>query len=260
MRKTPRVALALFAALLLVLGVGACGEDSDGELSATTTAEPSIHDQLQGGAERPADPEALPTEGGTAGQGPGPTTPPPSSAPATTTSPSSSKEESRRDARRREAYERKRYGAPSPQSAPFAKYSGPASEGKLHLAEFGEEADGGERAAVGAAIAAYLAAAKAGEWASACRYLAAASQAQGASCPKQLATAFSPSGGLDRDELPSAPEGVASLRIETGGRAGEGAGFALFHGGDGSDYWVAVKREDGDWRLLSVTPQPFAAD
>jgi hypothetical protein len=171
-------------------------------------------------------------------------------------------QERRREARERAAYERKRYGSPSPQSAPFAKYSGSSSQGKLHLAEFGSEAEEAARREVQGAIGEYLQATRAGGWALACGYLAAEARAQ----VNELAKSEGCGTGLTavirmlgkNDTLSVEPsDGIASLRIQEGGRSGEGVGFALFHGSDGGDYWMAVKRQGGEWKVLSVVPQPF---
>ncbi|HWI96825.1 MAG TPA: hypothetical protein VNS60_12230 [Solirubrobacterales bacterium] len=68
----------------------------------------------------------------------------------------------------------------------------------------------------------------------------------------------SPLGSSGGDGSPIyAPEGISSLRIQKGGSSGDGAGFALFHGSDGTDRWLAMKVEDGKWKLLSASPQPF---
>lgn len=137
----------------------------------------------------------------------------------------------------------------------------------MHLAEFGDEADGDSHQEVSSLVSSYLAAIKAKEWRHACESLAAglvsqifpANAAKGASpsCGESLQSAISAFGGDAGRRDISASEGVSSLRIETGGRAGEGAGFALFHGSDGKDYWLAVRREGGEWKLISIAPQPF---
>jgi hypothetical protein len=174
----------------------------------------------------------------------------------------------RREARERAAYEHKRYGDPSPQSESFEKYShlpdtSSATRG-LHLAEFGDEADSDSRQAVSSVVSSYLAAIEGGNWERACASLSAGLQSQilagtgnPSSCGEALHTAVSAFNEATGRKSISAPEGVASLRIETGGRAGEGAGFALLHGDDGSDYWLAVRREGGEWRLISLVPQLF---
>lgn len=168
----------------------------------------------------------------------------------------------------KEAYERKRYGTPSEESEPFAKYSGEGAV-PLHLAEYGDEQSAEERAEVGSALKAYLQATAAEEWDTACTYLAAGMKGQfetvaqqAKSSPKpncgDILKAFveKPTPGVVRFQV-LGPEGVASLRIKEGGLAGEGAGFALFHGTNGKDYWMIVRREGGQWMINSMVPQPF---
>jgi|GEM_PF-5681708 len=156
-------------------------------------------------------------------------------------------------------------GSVSPQSSAFKQYSG-KGQAKLHLAEFGDEASNSSRGDASEVVVAYLQASGAEEWEKACGYLSATIKAQisglskeskSGGCAETLPTmieTFSPKG----DHAPIyAPEGIASLRIKEGGLAGEGAGFALFHGSDGEDHWLALKREGGKWLVLSTSPQPF---
>jgi hypothetical protein len=177
---------------------------------------------------------------------------------------------SKSEAAKRAAYEKKRYGSPSPQSAPFSKYSGQSSakgQPALHLAEFGKEAAEARRREAGGVIEEYLQAKGAGEWEKACAYLAAdvKAQAEGLAkaqgteggCGPALAMIVKTFGGDNRAGPLQASQGIASLRVQEGGRSGEGAGFALFHGSDGADYWMAVKREGGAWKVLSPAPQPL---
>jgi hypothetical protein len=56
-----------------------------------------------------------------------------------------------------------------------------------------------------------------------------------------------------RENLATA--GVSSLRV----KAGAGAGFALFHGSDGADYWMPMKVEAGKWKVLSPAPTDLSA-
>jgi hypothetical protein len=160
----------------------------------------------------------------------------------------------------RAAFERTRFGRPSPSSAPFSKYSG-KGQARLHLAEFGSEADSSAHDQAEAVVDSYLLAVKEGDWAEACGYLMAevraqierpadeSEQAAGRGCAEALPLTVKLS---SRGKIPAyAPVGIASLRIESG------AGFALFHGSDGDDHWVAVKRDAGEWKVLSTTPQPF---
>lgn len=184
---------------------------------------------------------------------------------ASSPSPSSSGKDSTgaepQPARERAAYERERYGKPSALSAPFARYSGKGKT-KLHLAEFGAEASGGERAEIEVVVEDYLAAIEARRWDEACAQLWAAAQQELVSLlPKTLqdggcgaalrvfVESFEGAGGKTRV---LGADGIVSLRVE------QGSGFALFHAGDGGDYWLAVKDGDEGWAPLSLVPQPFA--
>jgi hypothetical protein len=155
-------------------------------------------------------------------------------------------------------------GEVSSQSAEFQKYS---QRGKLHLAEFGDEAGSDSRREAEAVLVSYLEATGQEDWAKACAYLSplataqfeAAKQISGQSCGKTLAR-FAKSSRRKEGNGDSpiyASRGIASLRIEEGGLAGAGAGFALFHGSDGKDHWMAMKVEDGAWKIISALPQPF---
>jgi hypothetical protein len=177
------------------------------------------------------------------------------------------KKHARRVARERVAYERERFGAPSRRSAPFAKYSSESDpQSHLHLAEFGDEAGAGDRAEVQEVLSAYLAAVKAQEWDVACSHLIEEDQAQIGAMATENGGEGTCAGGLpealttfDHSTHPkpdSAPDGVASLRIQRGGLSGEGAGFALFRS-EGADYWIGVKREGGAWRLLTISAEEF---
>lgn len=252
MKAPLTVMIALLASVTCLVG---CGGDSSG-----STAPPAPGAQTGSPSAPSAAAEAAKSEGAReAGAGGGKGTP-------TAQSPA---EERKREARERATYERKRYGAPSARSAPFAKYSGKAAKGApgLHLAEFGEEAEGADLAETQAAIQGYLDATAGAEWERACGYLAAearvqveALESQGgqpSSCSLALPKFLSAFGKGAGQAGVHAPEGVASLRVQEGGRAGEGAGFALFHGSDGNDHWMAVKRQEGQWRVISLSPQSF---
>lgn len=157
-------------------------------------------------------------------------------------------------------------GKVSARSKSFQKYSAP---GKLHLAEFGHEAKGSSRDEADEVVVAYVEAVGHEEWEAACRYLSATVKAQlgqpGATsaspgeCPKLLAEASESElwRKMSHGSPIYAPEGIASFRIKEGGRAGGGAGFALFHGSDGEDHWLAIKVEEGRWRVLTPHPEPF---
>jgi hypothetical protein len=158
-------------------------------------------------------------------------------------------------------------GKVSQQSESFQQYSAP---GKLHLAEFGHEAEGESRGEADEVALGYLEAAAHEEWANACGYLMeqikaeltqlfAKSDPSAKDCPEQLAQmSKSQLWRKASDGSPiSAPEGISSIRIKEGGLARGGAGFALFHGSDGEDHWLAMKVEGGEWKVLSTSPQPF---
>ena len=239
-----RLALALLA--VLALGLGGCGGGGD---ETTTEGRGGSTQARTGQGEGP---------GGEAGGVQAAAKDP---APAHPVAEENRAQERRREARERAAYEHKRYGDPSKQSESFEKYSHQAGP-HLHLAEFGAEADSEGRQEVSSIVSSYLAAIAAGHWERACESLAASLESliptnDPSSCGGALQSAVSAFERAAGRESISAPEGVASLRIQTGGRAGEGTGFALFHGSDGKDYWLAVKREGGEWRLISVVPQPL---
>jgi hypothetical protein len=233
MRTARKRWLATVAAATALAAAG-CGGGDDSESSSTAATPP----------ERPGETSGSP-------------------APASQSSSSGEKGDAKKgEARERAEYERERYGSTSPESAPFEKYAERAGP-KLHLAEFGDEADGGDREAAEAAVVAYLTDVVAGRWDEACTYLQEgafseileATSDSGADCGAALRAAikmFEESGG----GRTAVPDSISSLRIETGEMAGEGAGFALFHTVDG-DRWIAVRKEGGEWKLVSIAPQPF---
>jgi len=154
-----------------------------------------------------------------------------------------------------------REGVVSPRSASFQKYSGKGAA-QLHIAEFGVEASDEDRTRAEATILAYLRATEKGDWDAACAYVSATLRAQiDEIARRSAASAGEPECGEILKVLGEgvkaspvdAPNGISSLRV----KEGPGGGFALFHGGDGSDYWMTVKREQGDWKVLSAAPQRF---
>jgi hypothetical protein len=155
-------------------------------------------------------------------------------------------------------------GVVSARSTAFQKYSGKGA-GHLHIAEFGIEASDKDRREVQSAIDTYLKALGNGEWDRACGMVSEvlkqeiaeiAAQAQGAprpSCGEILKALSKASRGQGEQSPISAPRGISSLRI----REGPGAGFALFHGSNGEDYWITVKRETGTWNVTAAAPRLF---
>jgi hypothetical protein len=152
----------------------------------------------------------------------------------------------------------------SPQSAPFHKYSGDAP-GQLHIAEFGVEGSESERREVAAVVTPYLKAVGAGDWKRACGYLSdnlveqfeeiakKSKRPTEPTCAEILRALVASSNRKSGESLVQAPDGIASLRIKDP----PGGGFALFHGSDGKDYWMTVRREGGGWGVMSPTPEAF---
>lgn len=136
------------------------------------------------------------------------------------------------------------------------------SSGVTEIPAFGSEAPAGARRGAGAAIEAYLRAQAAGDWARACSRLSALTRATFGQLIAKLPEVDDCADALrlSVEELSKSarlyqgPVEVAALRIKRGGPAGEGAGFALFHGEDGRDYWITTRREAGEWKVVSTTP------
>lgn len=133
--------------------------------------------------------------------------------------------------------------------------------GDNSIQNYGEEADGGETEAANAALTAYLTARAKGDWAKQCALLSKAavepleqlasraSQLKGKSCAAILAALMAQGPASTRANPLTG--GVASLRFE-----GE-QGFALFHGPDGTDYFVPMVNEDGKWKVGAIAPSEF---
>jgi hypothetical protein len=154
----------------------------------------------------------------------------------------------------------------SPQSASFEKYSGDGP-GQLGIAEFGVEGSESERNRVQGVVVPYLQAVGAGDWWRACGYLsdnlvaqfeeiaAKSKRPTKPTCAEILRALVSSSTRRSGEPLVRAPGGIASLRIKDP----PGGGFALFHGSDGEDHWMTVRREGDIWGVMSPTPEAFLA-
>jgi hypothetical protein len=131
--------------------------------------------------------------------------------------------------------------------------------GRTDIPAFGVEADAGDREQVEQVLNAYLLAAGEGEWPRACEYLAESISAElerfakrsGRGCVASLPHV------IDLISKYQNPYFGSVSRLGLRVKESAGAGFALFHGDDGSDYWVAVKIEGGRWRVLSTLPTPL---
>lgn len=147
---------------------------------------------------------------------------------------------------------------------PLAGYpQGPTREfivpgGDNVVQEFGTEASPAERRQVSSMIEAWMRARAAGDWDEECRYLhekkiesaiAAAQQfsQRKVDCAAALKTLSGLPGAASRKNTMSEP--VASLRI------GEGHGYAQYHGREGRDWIVAVRRQDGSWKISELEPK-----
>jgi hypothetical protein len=146
---------------------------------------------------------------------------------------------------------------PEPSSPPTPGFKD--TSGKTHIPAFGVEASDNTRTGVQAVLDAYLRAARAGDWKKVCSYLYGTNKAElqkisgrRGGCGKTFPSLLK---RYTADRQPYfGPARLSGLRI----KAGTSAGFALFHGTDGNDYWVAMKREGGQWKIISALPQPLS--
>jgi hypothetical protein len=133
--------------------------------------------------------------------------------------------------------------------------------GDNSIQEFGEEGDGGERAAANAAVDALYRAMASGDYTEVCakylstknieqiKFLAEKSpQVKGKSCAEVLGGLSQVSGGRSPDKP---ADGVESLRIE-----GDTA-FAIWRGQDGNGYALPLISEGGAWKLTALAPTPL---
>lgn len=137
------------------------------------------------------------------------------------------------------------------------------TSGVTDIPAFGSEASPVQRSAARQVLSAYLRATGEGEWTRACAHLSAITMGQLQQVVEQLPRAKDESCGealrllLQLGPSYQGPTKLVALRIKEGGGAGDGAGFALFHGNDGIDYWVTMRLEGGQWKVLSTAPQPL---
>jgi hypothetical protein len=138
------------------------------------------------------------------------------------------------------------------------------TSGVTDIPAFGGDAGAAELAEAQKALAVYLGALQAKNWNRACAYLDTATAAQlrrllakvrrisNKTCGEavRLLLADPPAGQVPY----TGPAQLAALRLKRGGAAGEGAGFALFHGRD-DDYWITMRLEGGQWKVTALAPQ-----
>jgi hypothetical protein len=197
-------------AVLIALGLGACG--GDGEDGTNNSSTPATTQETPGSA----------TAEGEDGSGPG------------------------------------GEGGDGPEEA-SAEFRTPGGDNSIQ--NFGEEADAAELEAATEALEGFLAARAASDWAGQCENLAIAAvkpleqlaeqspQLKGKDCATILKAL---SGGLPASTRANTlTEGVASLRVE-----GE-RGFALYHGPKGVDFFVPMAKENGEWKVGTLSPTEF---
>jgi hypothetical protein len=138
---------------------------------------------------------------------------------------------------------------------PTRQFIAPGADNTVQ--EFGREATAAERNQVSRMVEAWLRARVMGHWGEVCSYLhrknaayaiVTGSEVTGkklTSCARGLAALTRYSGEAPRDNIKG---GVASLRIEAG------HGFAQYHGKEGRDWVLPVRREDGNWKISDLYP------
>jgi hypothetical protein len=135
--------------------------------------------------------------------------------------------------------------------------------GDNSVQEFGEEADSEEFEAAAAALHNFLDARAEGNWAAACQYMSQgvtesfeqfASRAKGAedtSCGTVLEQLTNPAAApLLKEE--AAKASVGSLRIE------DERAFVIYTGLDGTIMAMPMENEDGDWKVASLAGTPLS--
>jgi len=139
------------------------------------------------------------------------------------------------------------------------------TSGVTDIPAFGGDASAAELEEAQQVLVVYLGALQAKDWNRACAHLDTTTAAQ----LRQLLSkvrriAHKTCGEAVRLLLADPPTGqipylgpaqLSALRLKRGEAAGEGAGFALFHGKDGNDYWITMRLEGGQWKVTALAPQ-----
>lgn len=163
-------------------------------------------------------------------------------------------------------------GTVAPESAPSAAAptqggskageGEPSRGGEASIEDFGEEAEGSERAAILDAFSAYLNALAGKEYAAACSYLAASVHSslrqfvpaplKAKGCPALLPRLLAPTApAIAREQA----EGkIAKVRIDAD-RA-----FVVFHAPGAKLYQLPMAREDGGWKSTLVAASVLVPD
>jgi len=125
--------------------------------------------------------------------------------------------------------------------------------GKNRIPKFGEEAEEDERESASDVLEENLQARAAGEWAKQCDTLTAArvnnvkSTAEGESCASALKGQALPLSESKAVRANTMDGPIDALRV-AGNR-----GFALYHGKNGKDFAMPMKKEDDEWKVSSLT-------
>ena len=124
--------------------------------------------------------------------------------------------------------------------------------GKNRVPKFGEEAEEDEREAASDVLEENLQARADGEWATQCDTLTTArvtnvKEAGGGSCASALKGQALPLSESKAVRANTMDGPIDALRVE-GNR-----GFALYHGKNGKDYAMPMKKEDDEWKVSSLT-------
>lgn len=143
---------------------------------------------------------------------------------------------------------------PTPGSKAAAPGVPTSKEGDNSIQTWGLEAPAAQREEATATVQRYLDARAAGNWSTVCQLLAAKPRREqeqfggGAGCPKAMASfAADASTAVLREE---AEIEVLSFRV------GDRYAFLIYRRPDGI-FALALTREDGEWKLISVGPNPL---
>ncbi len=137
---------------------------------------------------------------------------------------------------------------------PSADFRTPGGDNSIQT--YGGEAGAGERRDASAALEAYMTARGDQDWEAACVELSPVAiepmerlLGPGSGCPATMAAIakrLSPSTWADTMTGP-----IAALR-----REGD-QGFALYHGSGGTDYFIQMSGEGGEWKVAALEPTAF---
>jgi hypothetical protein len=139
-------------------------------------------------------------------------------------------------------------------SEPSAEFFGPT--GKNQTAEFGEEASDEEREAASEVLEENLEARAAGDWKGQCDTLSAA-VAKNTAKQGEVANVKGCAASLELLAQPPARTKAFRANTMTGPidalRVEGNDGFALYHGAEGQDYSMQMEKEDGEWKVSSLS-------